>query len=141
MYKEYFDDYCEVKSDFKKEFVSLWSGWLGEENYHKLENVTENEWGYFNKCIRLIAKQYSMYSVNCNDKCIKEISNIEDTLSTYENSLNKNETEFIKYVIPELKCIITEEWDYTYIIWYKNNKTLKSLETLIKQSGLFHFSE
>jgi len=57
MYREYFKDYWEVKSDFNKEFVSLWSGWLGKDDYHKLDEVTENEWEYFNKWIRLISNR------------------------------------------------------------------------------------
>ncbi|MDN3685571.1 hypothetical protein QW180_26455 [Vibrio sinaloensis] len=57
MYHHCFEGW-EVKPEFAKEFISLWSGWLGEENYHKLDEVTENEWQRFNKLIELIGKDY-----------------------------------------------------------------------------------
>ncbi len=141
MYREYFKDYWEVKSDFNKEFVSLWSGWLGKDDYHKLDEVTENEWEYFNKWIRLISNRYQINIVNCNIESIAKVPNIEDTLSTYEESMNKESSHFSKYVLPELDCVISEEWDYTYIIWHKNNGAVESLEPYIKQAGLFNFRE
>ena len=59
MYRDYFNDFWEIKPEFSKEFVSLWSGWLGEESLYKLDDVTENEWERFNTFIKLLSKKLS----------------------------------------------------------------------------------
>jgi hypothetical protein len=40
---------------------------------------------------------------------------------------------------PELGCVVTEEWDYTYIIWHKNNGAVEKLAPFIKKAKLKHF--
>jgi len=137
MYHSYFEDW-EVKEEFTKEFVSLWDGWLGEERY-KLDLVTENDWNRFNELIKLISENYEIKLVNCNNEKLLDIKNIHDTLSNYEESMSKNDSLFSKYVLPELNCVITEEWDYTYIIWHKNNGAIEALSPLIEKAQLKHF--
>ena len=55
MYNEYFEDW-DVKSEFNKEFISIFGGWLGKDNLHKLDDVTEREWGKFNHLLRVISE-------------------------------------------------------------------------------------
>tara|TARA_B110001450_G_C17277635_1_gene342174 strand:+ start:102 stop:521 length:420 start_codon:yes stop_codon:yes gene_type:complete len=138
MYQSYFENW-EVKENFTKEYISLWNGWLGKES-NKLELVTEHEWARFNELIRLIAKEYEIKVVNCGSETIEDIENIEDTLSSYEVSMNKESSHFSKYLLPKLECIITEEWDYTYILWHKKNGAAEKLFPLIKDANLEHFS-
>jgi len=137
MYHSYFEDW-KVKEEFTKEFVSLWGGWLGEESY-KLDLVTENDWNRFNEFIKSISENYEIKLVNCNNEKLLDIKNIQDTLSNYEESMSKNDSLFSKYVLPELNCVITEEWDYTYIIWHKNNGAVEALSPLIEKAQLKHF--
>lgn len=120
MFSKYFEDW-NIKPDYSKEFVSLWSGWLGEENYYKLDEVTENEWMRFNDWLRVLAKNFSIESVDCKNQSTSKVKDIESVLVGYEESMNKDSTLFTKLVIPELDCVISEEWDYTYIIWHKDN--------------------
>ena len=137
MYHLYFEDW-EVKGEFTKEFVSLWDGWLGEESY-KLDLVTENDWNRFNEFIKSISQNYEIKLVNCNNEELLDINNIQDTLSNYEESMNKDYSLFSKYILPDLNCVITEEWDYTYIIWHKNNGAVEVLSPLIEKAKLKHF--
>jgi|TARA_R110001583_G_scaffold162764_1_gene315031 hypothetical protein len=137
MYHSYFEDW-EVKEEFTKEFVSLWDGWLGEESY-KLDLVTENDWNRFNEFIKSISQNYEIKLVNCNNEELLDINNIQDTLSNYEESMNKDYSLFSKYILPDLNCVITEEWDYTYIIWHKNNGAVEVLSPLIEKAKLKHF--
>ncbi len=139
-YNQYFED-CEVKPEFEKEFVSLWSGWLGKENLHKLDEVTEKEWSRFNDLIRLISKKFKVELLDCESESISNVSDIEITLSTYENSKEKSAAEFSNYILPELGCVVSEDWDYTYIIWHKNNGAVEALAPLIDEVGLRHFSD
>jgi hypothetical protein len=41
----------------------------------------------------------------------------------------------------QLGCVISEEWDYTYIIWHKNNGAVEALAPYIKASRLEHFHD
>ncbi|MBD3904955.1 hypothetical protein NAL32_09800 [Chryseobacterium sp. Ch-15] len=138
-FNEYFDDF-EVKDRFKKEFISLWTGWLGKENSHQLDEVTESDWSRFNSLIKLIFKNYRMQIVDLRERKLNDINKIEETFSNYKDSMNKTTDKFSIYVIPELECIISEDWDYTYIIWYTNKTVIEKLEPFIEKSGLHHFS-
>ena len=139
MYHSYFNQF-EPKNDFTKEFISLWDGWLGTENYHKLDLVTDKEWSRFNKFITIVSETFKVMQVDCNSETLIEIDCIQSTLSNYIDSMNKDASLFSKYVLPELGCIITEEWDYTYILWHKNNGAIEKLSPLIKKVKLAHFS-
>ena len=138
MFNQYFEDEA-VKSEFAKEFVSLWSAWLGKEQYHKLDEVTENEWARFNNLIKLLAKNFQIAVVDCNSQTVTKVTDIQSTLAGYEESMNKDASLFSQYIFPELECVLTEEWDYTYIIWHKNNGAIEALEPFITESGLYHF--
>ena len=140
MFSEYFEDW-QVKREYSKEFISLWEGWLGEDNYHKLDEVTEGEWARFNELLRSLAKVFSLEVANCEKQSLTKVSDIESVLSGYEESMNKESSEFTKLVIPELGCVLSEEWDYTYIIWHKNNGAVEALAPYIKAASLEHFHD
>jgi hypothetical protein len=140
VFNEYFED-DKIKSEFKKEFISLWPGWLDKENYHKLEEVTDSEWERFNFLIRNISSRYKLLLVNVDGKIISNIDNIEKMLVSHRESMNKTSSEFLQFIIPDLDCILTEEWDYTLIIWYKNEGVIEKLRPFIQESKLFHFSK
>ena len=140
MFDTYFDDW-EVKPEFSKEYISLWSNWLGEENLHLLDEVSEEDWSRFNSLIIVIAKTYNIGLVDCDARLVSFPKNIEDTLSNYSISMNKNASSFSKYIIPDLECVITEEWDYTYILWHKKNGAVEALNPYIIKSGLKRFAD
>ncbi|NQZ08821.1 MAG: hypothetical protein HRT35_16820 [Algicola sp.] len=138
MFNQYFENEA-VKSEFSKEFVSLWSGWLGKDQYHKLDEVTQSEWVRFNNLIKLLAKNCQIALVDCDSQTVTKVTDIQNTLASYEESMNKKSSLFSQYIFPELGCVFTEEWDYTYIIWHKNNGAIEALEPFITAAGLYHF--
>lgn len=140
MFENYFDNW-EVKPEFFKEYVSLWSGWLGKERYHLLDQVTEEEWARFNALILALSKKFSLGLVNCEARKITFPSDITTTFSNYVESMDKDSSMFSQYIIPELECVVTEEWDYTYIIWHKNNGAVEALKPYIDASKLEHFTD
>lgn len=140
MFAKYFEDF-EPLEEFDKEFVSLWDGWLGEENLHKLDEVTVKEFERFNTWIRLIYKNFNILEVNLKTETLAEISDVESILSDFESSQDKTSADFFKIVVPELECIISEEWDFTYIIWHKNNGAVDRLSSSIMDAELNSFSE
>jgi hypothetical protein len=140
MFSDYFEEW-EIKPEYSKEFVSLWSGWLGAENYHKLDEVTEGEWSRFNTLLRNIANDFELEVANFENQSLTKIVDVESVLSTYEKSMSKNSSEFINIVVPSLGCVISEEWDYTYIIWHKNNGAVDALAPYIEAARLEHFHD
>lgn len=140
MFSDYIKDW-EVKPEYSKEFVSLWKGWLGPDNCHKLDEVTEGEWARFNDLLKSLATDFSIEVVDCEKQSLTKISDIETVLSSYEESMDKDSSEFTMLVIPELGCLITEEWDYTYIIWHKNNGAVEALAPYIKAANLESFHD
>ena len=140
MFSTYFEEW-EVKPEYKKEFVSLWSNWLGKENIHRLDEVTEDDWAHFNKWIKHLAQDFTIELVDCEKQSITRVADVESVLSSYEISMNKNSSLFTKLVLPELGCVISEEWDYTYIIWHKNNGAVEALSPYITKNGLKHFHD
>lgn len=140
MFSTYFEGW-EVKPEYKKEFVSLWSGWLGKENIHKIDDVAEAEWTRFNDWIRSLAQHFTIYLVDCESQSITEVADIESVISEYDVSMNKDSSLFTKLVLPELGCVISEDWDYTYIIWHKNSGAVEALSPHITKAGLKHFHD
>jgi hypothetical protein len=140
MFSNYFEDW-DVKRGYRKEYVSLWAGWLGEENLYKLDEVNEAKWNRFNNMIRDIAEDFAVEVVDCRNQSITKVKNIESVLSNYEESMGKDPSFFTKLVLPELKCMISEEWDYTYIIWHTNNGAVEALSPYIRSAGLKHFHD
>lgn len=140
MFSKYLEDW-ENKPGYYKELVSLWSGWLGKDNIGLLDKVTENEWAKFNDWIRNLASDFEIVILDFETKAEQPISNIEEVLSDYKTSMNKDSSQFIELGIPALGCVISEEWDYTYIIWHQKNGAVEELIPYIKKAGLKHFHD
>ena len=140
MISKYFEEW-EVKSEFEKEFISIFNGWLDKENMHKLDEVKENEWSKFNDLVHEIYNKYKIIIVDLNKNNYKTAKNKGEITETYTSSINKDASQFSKFIIPELECVLTEEWDYTYILWHKNNGAKEAIAPLITKVGLFNFNE
>lgn len=140
MFSKYFEGW-EIKPGYTKEFVSLWPGWLGQENLHKLDEVTEDEWARFNEWVRSLAKDFTLELVDYKSQSTTGITDIENVLSDYKASMNKESSMFTTLVLPELGCVVSEAWDYTYIIWHVNNGAVEILSSYIEKSGLKHFHD
>jgi hypothetical protein len=139
MIGEYFQD-CEVRDEFQKEFISIFNGWLGKENLHKLNEVQESDWKKFNVFIELLATCFEVMLVNPERTSAHPIKNIADIQTTLSQALAKEATQFTTLIIPSLNCIVSEDWDFTFIIWYKNKATINAIAPLVKKAGLYHFS-
>lgn len=138
VFNQYFEGH-DVRSSFEKEIITLWPSWLGPNNLHLLDEVTEKDWSRFNNFISKISKRYELGIVDCVREKVDFSANIDETLCDYSKSMNKNSSQFSKYIIPELKCVISEEWDYTYILWHKGAGALEALSPYIEQAQLKHF--
>lgn len=140
MFEKYFRNEG-VKPGFEKEFVSLFNGWLGMKNLHKLDEVTEVEWERSNSLLRQIHQNHRLYIVDLEARVCREINDAESITGSHKDSMDKEYAQFTKIVIPELNAVYTEEDDYTWILWHKNNGAIEALSPLIKRAGLFHWSD
>ena len=139
MFETYYLD-GSVRPEFNKEFVSIFDGWLGKENLDQLDQVTGVEWSRFNTFLDLLKQGYGLYSANLMTGQVRQINDLDTVIVTHEASLEKQSSQFTQIVIPELGALYKEEWDYTWILWHKNNGAVETLDPLIRQAGLFHWS-
>jgi len=136
----FFQD-LEIKPKFKKEFISIFKGWLGHENLHQLDEVTEVEWARFNAYLRLLHQHYRLCIADLETMSCTDINDIEATIMNHKDSLNKDSSQFTKITIPKLHAVLTEEWDFTWILWHVNNGAVEALSPLIEQADLFHWRD
>jgi hypothetical protein len=140
MYDQFFE-HGEVRPDFRKEYISLWSGWLGKERLHLLDEVTENEWLRFNQMLLAAFGAFRMGVVNRATATVEFPAQLEPLLNDYQAYMQKDGSQFSQFVIPALDCVLTEEWDYTYILWHRDTEALKAIKPLLVESKLKHFSD
>ena len=138
MIEKYFDDY-QVKVKYKKRFISLFNGWLGEENLKKLDLVTKTDWQKFNILLELLDQEFNLYKVNLAKNECKKILHISSVFGVFNE--DKSSDEFIQIIIPKLDIVLTEEWDYTYIIWYKEKDSLSIMQKYVQEAGLYSFED
>ena len=139
---EYFDfNTGAVRSEFNKEYVSLFDGWLGADNLHRIDQVREEDWLRFNRLLRLLDQDFTLFSIDQFSGSLQPVMQIEDILCSHAASQDKDSSQFTRLVISELEAIYTEDWDYTWILWHQDQGAVEVLTPLIQQAGLFHWSD
>lgn len=140
LYKQFFE-HGEVRSGFTKEYISLWSGWLGKERLHLLDEVSEGEWSRFNRMLLAAFETFRMGVVNRAAETIEFPAKLDPLLDDYQASMHKDGSQFSQFVIPDLDCVLTEERDYTYILWHRNKEALEAITPLLAETNLKHFAD
>ena len=136
-----FFEHGEVRPDFRKEYISLWSGWLGKERLHLLDEVSEEESLRFNRMLLAAFGAFRMGVVDHSAETVEFPAHLEPRLSDHQESMQKEASQFSQFVIPALDCLITEEWDYTYILWHRNTRALEAIKPLLSEARLQNFSD
>jgi len=122
--------------------VSVFKQWLGKDDYHLLENVSDEEdrkrTSKFNPLIEKLIENTKVYTYrfkgkNADRVAFKEFKSRE-FLKHYCSSTND---EYFKIVIPEYECIYLESDDYTNIIYYRDIDKLNEFLGVISTSGLY----
>lgn len=144
MIDEYFKQpysYGEVRPEFQKEYISLFKGWVKEKHAHKMDEVTESEWSKFNSFLHVLFDHYKLYSFNPAEEACQVIENVGVIIDAYDVSMNKESSEFIQLIIPELNAVYTEGWDYTWILWHQNNGAVDAFSSMVSSVGLYQFND
>lgn len=131
----------EVRPEFRKEYISLWPGWLGKERLHLLDEVGEEEWLRFNRMLLATFEAFRMGVVDHSSETVKFPERLDPLLTDHQEAMKKDASHFFQFVIPALNCVITEEWDYTYILWYRSIGALEAIKPHIFEARLEHFSD
>ena len=137
---DYFDDW-EVKEEFSQQYISLWDGWLGKNEYYKLNEVSKSEWERFNNLIKQLHANFELYAVNLKRQEVTKLIDLDNYLPTLEEDLNREQLEFTTIIVPALKAVLAETWDYTYIIYHTGSEAVKALAPFINANELFCFRE
>jgi len=140
MYSKYCREW-EIKDTFFPEYICIFNGWVEEKYSYLMDEVTTKEWERFDSLVRLLAKDYKLYLINHNKKTCSLITNIENIIVSYEISMNKDATQFTEIIIPELNAVLSESWDYTYILWHKKNGAKEKVNPLVTNSKLYQFTK
>lgn len=140
IYDEFFER-GEVRASFRKEYISLWTGWLGKDRLHLLDEVGEDEWSSFNRMLLAAFDAYHMGVVDHEAETVEFPERLEPLLSDHQQAMRKDASRFSQFVIPALDCVITEEWDYTYVLWHRNTRALEAIGPLLTKANLHHFSD
>ncbi|MET1079027.1 MAG: hypothetical protein ABWY06_13515 [Pseudomonas sp.] len=138
MFDQYFQGW-EVRPEFQPEFISLWEGWLGPGHIHELDQVAEPQWQRFNALLKLVVERYDVLRADPERSQVTLISNPDEITQSFDASMAKDASQFVRLVIPALGCVLAEDWDFTYILWYKDQAAVDALAPLVESAGLHHF--
>lgn len=84
---------------------------------------------------------FRMGVVNRAAETVEFPAKLDPLLDDYQASMHKDGSQFSQFVIPDLDCVLTEEWDYTYILWHRNKEALEAITPLLAETNLKHFAD
>lgn len=129
--------------------ISVFEGWLGKENYHLLENVSDAvdserkaRFKLFHQSLFQEAEIYRFYFKGVSGKNILYKSFL--TAESFYEYCGSECSNNIALVIPKYECIYVGGFDYTNIIYYKSTEKIAELIRLVQLSGLYtikHWAE
>src|SRR3546814_19095082 len=64
-------------------------------------------------------EHFRMGMVNHVAETVESPAQLEPLLNAYGEYMQKDASRFFQFAIPELDCLITEDWDFTYILWHR----------------------
>ena len=138
MLDQYFQGW-EVRAEFQAEFISLWPGWLGPGQVYRLDQVTEAEWQRFNDLLALLVERHEVLLADLELGQLRSLAGADGVAQSYQAAMSKDASQFTRLVIPELDCVLTEDWDFTYILWHRDGAAVNALAPLVEKAGLYHF--
>jgi len=84
---------------------------------------------------------FRMGVVNHAAEAVEFPAQLQPLLDNYQAYLEKDGSQFFQFVIPALDCVITEEWDYAFILWHRGSEALEAIKPLLVEAKLKHFSD
>ncbi|MEQ9314598.1 MAG: hypothetical protein RLN72_02035 [Henriciella sp.] len=139
--ESYFKDF-EPLPHFEKTYVSLWDGWLGPERSHLLDDVTREDELKLVDFYWSLATRFEVFRIDLKVGTVARFGG-PDRRSLAADVINGSRThaQFFKLIVPALDCLVTEEWDYTAIIWHRSETAPAQLLDMVESAGLKHFTD
>jgi len=129
--------------EYKAYSVSIFSHCLTREEANKLlDNISKNieriRTVKLQRFILSLCKEFDSYLIIYNKKKktfeYKQVISEDDIKLSHSMVSNGNR---VKLVIPSLKAIYFENWDFTHLLYFKNEKILSRFKYLVKKKGLY----
>ena len=129
-------DYCTNNLGFLFFHIVL----LWEESNVLLNNIPNNI-----ERIRTIKLQQFIVSLCKKFNCYLIVYNKKRQIFEYQKVISKEQIKAshsmapsrVKLVIPSLKAVYFDGWDFTHFLYYQKRKKLSRFEHLIKRKGLY----
>jgi hypothetical protein len=133
-------------TDYQMIFVSVFDHWLTQDEFQsKIHTKDSKEISIRRENLKLFAKglfnltptftwrikrknRFFIYPFNSE----KQILNKVDIQNQHGESGQRYDV-----ILPEIEAVYSEEWDWTNIIWYRDQEKVERLIELAKCSGLY----
>ena len=131
---------------YKKIFISVFDHWLSNEEAGELIFVDENlnELKARRKKFKMVAEELHkatdiyFWKYKRNYRIVlKKPMNYKDVLRKcdFENLWSQSGKRY-DFILPEFSAIYSEEWDWTNIIWYTDEKKIIPILKIAEKAGL-----
>jgi len=129
--------------EYKEYRISIFTHCLTREEANKLlDNISKNieriRTVKLQRFILALCKEFDSYLIIYNQKKktfeYKQVMSENDIKLSHSMVSNGNR---VKLVIPSLKAVYLENWDFTHLFYFKNKKILARFEYLVKKKGLY----
>ena len=140
------DESCLENGIYKKLFISVFDHWLTRDEAEKMIFIDDNanelkiRREKFEKLIEELHKSTDTYlwKYKRNNRIfLKKPLTCNDLLRKCDfNNLWSQSGARYSLILPELSAIYNEGWDWTNIVWYKNEEKIEPIIMLAKKVGL-----
>lgn len=127
-------------------FVSVFDGWLKPEEAGKLEEVVAEEWQQFWRFSDLLADRFTLWALSKDAGSMRLFDSEREGRSRWYSDEGGN---WLGHLAPfgpvilyvaELDCVIEEHFDYTSLVWHRDEETILALQPVVEEAGLYVFS-
>ena len=126
-------------------FVSVFDGWLKPEEVSRLEEIEPEEWQRFWHFSDLLAGRFTLWALDKEAGSMRPFDFGRDGRSGwYSDEGGSWGGHFSPYdpailYVAELDCVIEEHFDYTSLVWHRDEEAISALRTAVEEAGLYVF--
>jgi len=131
----------EPNKEWDLSFLCLWPCWLGEDNIHLLDVVSRKQEQAFLRFMHFTRERWQI--LYADHGCMK-IRPVRSNAVLYTAGLGESFQTKVQwprtFVLSDLGVVIKESWDYTHLVWSKNEAALREVRPLARRAGLHIFN-
>lgn len=133
-------------TDYKMIFVSVFDHWLTQDEFGPAIHTEDSKeiaqrrgkLKYFIAELLNMTPTYSWKIKRKNRFFLYPIQSLKQILNICKINIQHGESgQRYDIILPELQAVYSEEWDWTNIIWFRDQEKVKPLIELAEKSGLY----